>query len=76
MYRKEYDIDGNLIIELTKEEIYIAKGLAKGLNNIEIAENLHISVHTVKHRIRRIIYKADAKNRTHAIAILAKLKII
>lgn len=58
--------------DLSKAELAVAKCLADGLSNIEIAETLHISIHTAKLRIHKIVLKTGARNRTQAIAILAK----
>jgi DNA-binding NarL/FixJ family response regulator len=52
--------------ELTKREKKVLRLLMCGLQNIEIAKQLGISVHTVKAHIERIYYKLKVKNRVQA----------
>ena len=63
-------------VEFSIEELEVAGFIANGWSNSAIAEKLHISIHTVKSRMKKIIAKTDAKNRTQAIAILTMLNII
>ncbi len=49
-------------IALTKREIEILKLSALGLNSVEVADRLHISVHTVYQHRKRIITKMAVKN--------------
>lgn len=62
--------------ELSFGELEVAKLIAHGQNNTTIAEILHISIHTVQSRMKKVIAKTDAKNRTQAIAILTMLNFI
>lgn len=66
----------NQPIVFTLEEIDTARYIANGMNNEEISDLLHVSAHTVKDRMRKIVAKTNAKNRTQAIAILTRLKLI
>jgi DNA-binding NarL/FixJ family response regulator len=52
--------------ELTKKEKKVLRLLMCGLQNVEIAKQLEISVHTVKAHIERIYYKLKVKNRVQA----------
>ncbi|MBO8430899.1 response regulator transcription factor [Spirochaetes bacterium] len=63
-------------LEISFEELEVARFIANGWSCTDIAQTLHMSIHTVKNRMRKIIAKTDARNRTQAIAILAKLNII
>lgn len=62
--------------DINEKELAVARCIAEGMNFTEIAEELGISWHTVKDRIRRIVKKTDTKNRTHAIAVLTRYNII
>ncbi|WP_286815528.1 LuxR C-terminal-related transcriptional regulator [Marinobacter sp. UBA3607] len=50
--------------------------IAQGLSNQEIADKLHISLHTVKTHARRINAKLDVKSRTQAIVRARELGIL
>ncbi|MDO3720351.1 LuxR C-terminal-related transcriptional regulator [Marinobacter sp. chi1] len=50
--------------------------IAKGLSNQEIADELHISLHTVKTHARRINAKLDVKSRTQAIVRARELGLL
>lgn len=54
---------------LTPREIEVLNQLAGGLSNKAIANQLHISEHTVKFHISAILSKLDAASRTEAVAI-------
>lgn len=53
---------------LTDREIEILQLLADGLNNIDIAEKLSVSQHTVKAHICNILQKLSVDDRTQAVA--------
>ncbi len=61
---------------LSKREYEILKLVAKGQSNLEIADSLFISEHTVKSHISKILLKLNAKRRTHAIQIGKDLNIL
>jgi DNA-binding NarL/FixJ family response regulator len=57
--------------ELTERERQILEGLASGLSNREIGQNLFLSEKTVKHYITNILQKLQVRNRVEA-ALLAQ----
>lgn len=63
---QEADIDSSL----TKREIDIIIGVGQGLNNKEIAEELFLSIGTVKNNISVILDKLELRDRTQ-LAIYA-----
>lgn len=63
---QETDIDSNL----TKREIDIMVGVGQGLSNKEIAEELFLSIGTVKNHITVILDKLELRDRTQ-LAIYA-----
>lgn len=60
----------NLLQLLTPREREVLTLLAQGYTNIEIAECLHISRHTVKNHVSNIYRKLQMDDRTQ-IALLA-----
>ncbi len=56
--------------ELSERELEVLRLLAEGRENAEIAQELYISLATVKHHISNILTKLGAKNRVEA-AVLA-----
>ncbi|OUR67121.1 hypothetical protein A9Q73_06080, partial [Bermanella sp. 47_1433_sub80_T6] len=52
---------------ISQREMAVLKLIAQGMSNQEIAENLFISLHTVKTHARRINAKLAVKSRTQAI---------
>lgn len=59
-----YDDDG--YITLSPKEIKVLKYVIEGLDNVEIAKLMQVSIHTVKAHVSVIIKKFNAKNRTQA----------
>ena len=62
--------------ELSPREIQVVNELAKGLANKEIAAQLYITEETVKSRVKNILSKLGANDRTHAVTIGLKRGII
>ncbi len=62
----------NINFNLTDIEKEIINYLKFGFTNMEIAKEIHVSVHTVKYHISSIIKKTNAINRINAIFILGK----
>jgi DNA-binding NarL/FixJ family response regulator len=54
---------------LTDRELEVLKAVANGKSNAEIAQELHMSVATVKTHVSRILTKVDARDRTQLVVI-------
>ena len=65
----------NPIDSLTGREKEILDGLAKGLSNKEIGENLFLSEKTVKHYITIILQKLQVRNRVEAALLAQKREL-
>ena len=59
-----------LLETLSEREREVAGALARGLSNADIADELYMSVPTVKSHVSRLLVKLDADNRTQ-VALLA-----
>src|SRR5262249_3624974 len=57
-----------LLEPLTPRELEVLHLLAAGVTNQEIADQLVISLTTVKKHVSSLFLKLDAENRTHAVA--------
>ncbi|MGD2027375.1 MAG: LuxR C-terminal-related transcriptional regulator, partial [Anaerolineales bacterium] len=66
---RESDSDINLFIEpLSNRELEVLSLIAEGCTNQEIAQELYLSLYTVKSHARNIYSKLGVKNRTEAVA--------
>jgi len=65
-----------LVEPLTDRELDVLRELSEGKSNREIAEDLYVSVGTVKTHARHIYEKLSVNNRTHAVARARELGII
>ena len=61
---------------LTEREVDVLRKVVSGNANKIIADNLKISVETVKAHMRKILSKLGANDRTHALTIAVKRGII
>lgn len=61
---------------LTEREQQVLKLMVKGLNNTEIADNLFISISTVKYHISNILGKLGVENRVAAVTTAIQDKLI
>ncbi len=61
--------------EITEREKLILQYITDGYDNLEIAGEIHVSIHTVKAHVSAIIKKMHAKNRTHAACIALRIGI-
>ncbi len=61
---------------LTPREIEVLQMLTNGMSNKIVAQNLHISEHTVKFHISSIFQKLDVSTRTEAVAVGVRLGLI
>jgi DNA-binding NarL/FixJ family response regulator len=64
------DVDSHGAREsLSEREIAVLKLASSGHQNTQIARALNVSEHAIKARMKRILCKLDARDRTHAITI-------
>lgn len=56
---------------LSRRELEVVRHAARGLTAAETAAKMFVSVETVKSHRRSVIQKAQARNMTHAVAIVA-----
>ncbi len=61
---------------LTKQEVCVLTLVAEGLTNNKIAQELNISVATVKTHLESIYLKLDAHNKVQAVVNAVKFNII
>jgi DNA-binding NarL/FixJ family response regulator len=61
---------------LTARELDVLRSISTGKSNKIIADNLDLSVHTVKGHVQSILSKLEASDRTHAVVIAIKRGII
>ncbi len=61
---------------LTAREREIVEAMAKGLDNRDIALQLHLSEKTIKNNLTRIYEKLRVRNRTQAVALSQQLGLI
>ena len=59
--------------ELSSQELSIAQKIAEGLSNPAIAEEMHISVNTVKYHIKNLFKKMNVSNRTELLTKIYSL---
>lgn len=62
--------------ELTSREKEVLVLMAKGLNNLEIADLLVVSRSTVKFHVSSLLAKLDASSRTEAVSIALQNRLI
>jgi two-component system, NarL family, response regulator LiaR len=63
-------------IGLSKREIEVLNQMANGLSNNEIAENLFVSLSTVKTHTANLFFKMEVQRRTQAIEKAKRLSLI
>ena len=61
---------------LTEREVDVLRLIAEGMSNYNIADRLAISEATVKGRVKAILSKLGANDRTHAVTIAIRRGII
>ncbi|RIV19911.1 DNA-binding response regulator [Fibrisoma montanum] len=62
-------------LNLSNREYEVLQLLTKGLSNAEIADNLCLSISTVKTHVSSLFVKMDVKSRTQAIEKAKRLKL-
>lgn len=70
------DINDYLIEPLSEREMEVLLQVAAGKTNKKIAEEIFISVSTVKYHLSNIYVKLDARNRTEALAKANAMSLI
>ena len=63
---------GSPVASLTQREMKVGELVAKGFNNREIAEALHLSEKTVKNHLTTIFQKLRCRNRSQLTALLLR----
>jgi len=58
-----------LSASLSLREEDVLRGICRGLTNQEIADQLHLSIDTVKHAVSALLRKLEARDRTQAVVI-------
>ncbi len=61
---------------LTQREHDVLLKMAEGLSNQEIGAALFLTESTIKSHVSKILFKLDAKRRTHAVKLAKQLKIV
>ena len=62
------------VLSLREEDML--RGLCRGLSNLEIADQLHLSIETVKHTITALLRKLEANSRTQAVLIAFQRNLV
>ena len=63
-------------LNLTSREYEVLQLVAKGYSNARIAENLFLSLSTVKTHVSNLYFKLDVKSRTQAVEKAKRLRIL
>ncbi|HRN56180.1 MAG TPA: helix-turn-helix transcriptional regulator, partial [Agriterribacter sp.] len=61
---------------LSKREVEVLKWICDGLSSIEIADKLHLSIHTVNNHRKNMLQKTNCKNVTELLAFSVKEGLI
>ena len=61
------DLNTELIDPLTRRELELLKLICKGLTNKELANQLFLSINTIKTHLKNLYLKLEVKNRAEAI---------
>ena len=61
---------------LSKREVDILFGIAQGLSNQAIADEMVIELSTVKSHLKHIYRKLNVESRTQAVALVRKLELL
>ena len=69
MYKRQLE---DRPVTLTRTEVEVLRLLAKGYQNKEIAEEMFISINTVKSHVSSILRKLRVRNRAQAVRYVYK----
>ncbi len=69
-------INDYLEVPLSERELKVLAELAKGHSNQEIADNLFVSINTIKSHLIKIYNKLEVKNRTQAVQKISDLEAV
>lgn len=61
---------------LSERELEVLRPLVKGLSNAEIADQLLISINTVRHHVHNILAKLAVTNRTEAVHVAIQRRLV
>lgn len=61
---------------ISKRELEILQLVGEGFSNLQIAEQLFVSEHTVKKHISNLFFKLDVQRRTEAVKKAKSLRLI
>jgi len=61
---------------LSKRELEVLQLMSTGLSNQEIADQLFVSLNTIKTHVSKVFEKLEVRRRTQAIEVAKKLQII
>ncbi|WP_279907599.1 MULTISPECIES: LuxR C-terminal-related transcriptional regulator [unclassified Pseudomonas] len=64
------------LAQLSRRELSVLQMIARGLRNQDIAEHLHLSLHTVKSHAQRINVKLGVSSRVQAVVRAKELSLI
>ena len=59
---------------LTAQELRVANLVAAGMSNMEIAEALHVSVHTVKTHVKTVLAKLSIRSRWQMAGAVGQIR--
>jgi DNA-binding NarL/FixJ family response regulator len=75
-HHKEAQLKSSVPIPLSPREMEVLKLLARGQSNQQIADNLFISMSTVKNHVHHIIEKLGASDRVQAVILALEYDLI
>lgn len=67
--------EGSLAARLTAQERRVASFVASGMSNREVADALHVSVHTVKTHVKNVLDKLSIRSRWQMAATVGQLSL-
>ncbi len=70
------EVNTHLINPLTERELEVLKAIAEGKSNQQIADELFVSINTIKSHVNKIYDKLDVNNRTQATLKASELKLV